>query len=83
MENQKKSKLISEIIMPQSVLNKNTEALDLYKTTDGILKETIDILEKTAIALGRQKRYEYSFGSTQNCEINHHAVPTTTSSYKI
>lgn len=81
MKNQKK--LISEKIMPQSVLNKNTETLQIYKKTDAILKETMDILEKTAVALGRKKKYEYSFGLTQNCKIDHHAIPPTTASYKI
>ena len=79
----KNPKLVSETILPQSILDENIETLDIYKETADILKETTDILEQTAIALGKKQSYEYSFSSTQNCEINHHAIPPTTASYKI
>ncbi len=78
-----KKSLISEKILPSSVLDKNTETLSLYKETDDILKEVDDILEKISIALGKKSQYEYRFCSTQNCRINYHAIPSTTASYKI
>lgn len=65
-----KSKLKTEEVLPESVLEQNTEALELYKETDDLLKETVDVLEQTDIALGRKKIYTYSSNSTKNCEIN-------------
>ena len=83
MANQKQSKLSTEKVLPESILEQNIEALELYKDTDGLLKETADILEQTAIALGRKKVYTYSSNSTKNCEINHYGISLTTESYKI
>jgi len=79
----KQSKLSTEEVLPKSILEQNMEALELYKETDGLLKETTDVLEQTAIALGRKKIYTYSSNSTKNCEINHHGISLTTESYKI
>ena len=76
-------KLVSEKILPSSVLDENTEALDLYKETDDILKETADIIKKADIAMGRKQAYRYIFSSTKNSEINRHAIPPTTASYKV
>jgi len=73
-----KSKLLSEKILPKKALNENAEALEFYKT----YKEISDVSEKIDIAMGRKQTYKYSSGSTQNCEINHHAIPTA-KSYKI
>ena len=75
----KNIKLLSEKVMPQSVLNENAKAVEFYKK----YKKIADISEKIDIAMGRKQIYKYSFGSTQNCEINHHAIPPTTKSYKI
>ena len=83
MTTQKQSKLSTEEVLPKSVLEQNTEALDLYKETDDLLKETADILEQVDIALGRKKIYTYSSNSTKNCEINHYGISLTTESYKI
>ena len=83
MTTQKKSKLITEEILPKSILEQNREALELYKETDGLLKETTDVLEKIDIAMGRKKTYTYSSNSTKNCEINHYGISLTTESYKI
>ena len=79
----RKSKLVTEEILSQSILDQNTEALELYKETDHILKETTDILEQTALALGKKKTYTYSSNSTKNCEINHYGIPLTTKPYKV
>jgi len=79
MSSQKKPKLLSEKILPEKVLNENAEALEFYKT----YKEIADVSEKIDIAMGRKQTYKYSSGSTQNCEINHHAITPTTKSYKI
>ena len=79
----RKSKLVAEEVLSKSVLDRNTEALELYKETDSLLKETTDVLEQTAIALGRKKTYTYSSNSTQNCKINPHVVALTTESYQV
>ena len=79
MPNQKKSKLVSEKILPKTTLDENAKALDFYRT----YKKISDISEKIDIAMGRKQIYKYSSSSTQNCEINHHAIPSTTKSYKI
>ena len=76
-------KLVSEEIPPSSVLDENTKVLDLYKETTDILKETADIIEQADIAMGRKQVYKYTFGSTKNSEINRHAIPPTTASYKV
>ena len=83
MTNQKRSKLVTEEILHDSILEQNTESLELYKETDNLLKETSDILEQVNIALGRKKVYKYISGSTRNCKINHDAILPTTTSYKI
>ncbi len=77
MSNQKK--MLSEQIMPKTVLDENAKALEFYRT----YKEISGISEKIDIAMGRKQVYKYSSNSTQNCEINHHAIPPTTKSYKI
>ena len=59
-------KLVVEEVLPKSVLGQNTEALELYKETDGLLKETADILEQMDIAMGGKKVYRYISISTQN-----------------
>ncbi|MCY4512745.1 MAG: hypothetical protein OXB86_03555 [Bdellovibrionales bacterium] len=79
----RKSKLAAEEVLPKSALDRNTEALELYKETDSLLKETANILEQMDIALGRKKVYKYSSSSTQNCEINHNVVSLTTESYQV
>ena len=79
----RKSKLASEEVFSKSVLDRNTEALELYKETDNLLKETTDLLEQAAIALGGKKAYTYSSNSTKNCKINHYGISFTTESYKI
>ncbi len=48
-----------------------------------LYKEISDVKEKIDIAMGRKSIYKYSSASTQNCEINNHAIPPTTTSYKI
>jgi len=78
MSSQKKPKLLYEKILPGKVLNENAEALEFYRT----YKEIADVSEKIDIAMGRKQTYKYSSGSTQNCEINHHAITSTTKSYK-
>ncbi len=83
MASQKQSKLSTEQVLPNSVLDQNAEALELYKETADILKETTDVLEQMAIALGKKRTYIYRSNSTKNCEINHHAISLTTESYKI
>ena len=65
--------------MQKTVLDENAKALEFYKT----YKEISSISEKIDIAMGRKQTYKHSSNSTQNCEINHHAVPPTTKSYKI
>lgn len=85
-----KSKLLTEQILPPSILKPNKTALDLYKETAGILKETNDILEETkdilkqtAIALGRnEKKYIYRSSSTKNIKINCDRISLITESYK-
>ena len=79
MKSQKKSKLVSEEILSKSVSGENTEALEFYKK----YKEISDITEKIDIAMGRKKIYKYSSGSTQNFEIDTHAIPPTIQSYKV
>ena len=83
MESKRKSKLTTEEVMPKSILEQNAEALELYKETDGLLKETTDILEKIDIAMGRKKIYKYSSGSTQDFEIDPRAIPPAVQSYKV
>ena len=83
MKSKKKSKLTTEAVLSKPILEQNMEALELYKETDGLLKETADVLEQTDIALGRKKTYTYSSNSTKNCEINHYGISLTTESYKI
>ena len=78
-----KTKLTTEEVLPQPVLEENREALDLYKETAEILKETNEILEATDIALGRKKVYTYTSGSTKDLEIKDYDIPLTTDSYKI
>ena len=77
MSNRKK--LISEQIMPKAVLDENSKALKFYRE----YKEISGISEKISIAMGRKQTYKYSSNSTQNCEINHHAISSTEKSYKI
>jgi len=77
MSSQKK--LLSEQVMPKTVLDENAKALEFYKT----YKEISDISEKIDIAMGRKQTYKYSSGSTKNCEINHHAITPTTKSYSM
>ena len=76
MSSQKK--LLSEKILPEKALNENAKALEFYRT----YKEIADVSEKIDIAMGRKQTYKYSSGSTKNCEINHHAIPTA-KSYKV
>ena len=78
-----KTKLETEKVLPQPILEENKEALDLYKETTEILKETYKVLEETDIALGRKKVYTYMPCSTENIEINHDKISLTTDSYKI
>ncbi len=79
MTTQKKSKLTTEEILPESVLNENAKALEFYKT----YKEISDIAEKIDIAMGRKKIYKYSSGSTKNFEIDTDALPPSIQSYKV
>ena len=87
MTTQKKSKLITEEILPQSGLNETAKAgldetakaLEFYKT----FKEISDITEKIDIALGRKKIYTYSSGSTKNFEIDTDALPPPIQSYTV
>ena len=74
----RKSNLAAEEVLPKSVLDRNAEALDLYKETNSFLKETSDILEQMDIALGRKKACKYISNSTKNCEINYNAISLTT-----
>ena len=74
-----RKKLLSEQVMPKIVLDENAKALEFYRT----YKEISGISEKIDIAMGRKQTYKYSTGSTKNCEINHHAIISTTKSYKI
>ncbi len=70
----KKLELTSSKIMSKEVLYENTEALELYKQH----QKTKDILERTAIALGRKKVFKTISSSTSACEINPHAIYSTT-----
>ena len=79
MSNQKESKLVSEKILSKAVLDENAKALEFYKK----YKEIAAITEKIDIALGRKKIYRYSSGSTQNFEIDTHAIPPTVQTYKV
>ena len=79
----KKSKLVTEKVLPRTVLEQNAESLELYKKTDSVLRETADILEQIDIALGRKKVYTYSSSSTKNCRINYDAISLTTESYQV
>ena len=72
-------KLVSEEILPSSVLDENAQALEFYRQ----YKEISDITEKIDIAMGRKQVYRYTSGPTKTSEINHHAIPPTTSSYKV
>jgi len=79
----RKSKLTSEKTLPKSILDQNTEALELYKEADSLLKETADILEQTDIALGRKKTYKTSRVSTLDYKIKQHDIFLTTESYQV
>ena len=79
MKSQKQSKIVSEELLSESVLDENTRALEFYKK----YKEIASITEKIDIAMGRKKIYKYSSGSTQNFEIDTHAIPPTVQSYKV
>ena len=79
MSSKKSEKLVSEEVFPQAVSDENTKALEFYKQ----YREIADITEKIDIAMGRKQTYKYTFGSTENCEINHHAIPHRTDSYKV
>ena len=70
----KRSELTSSKIISKEVLRKNTEALELYKQH----QNTKDILERTAIALGRKKVFKTISSSTSDCEINFHAIYSAT-----
>ena len=75
----KTPKLRTEEILPESVVNENAKALEFYKT----YKAISDIAEKIDIAMGRKKIYKYSSGSTQNIEIDTHALPPAIQSYTV
>ena len=79
MKSQNKSELVSEELLSKSVSGENTKALEFYKK----YKEIASITEKIDIAMGRKKIYKYSSGSTQNFEIDTHAIPPTVQSYKV
>ena len=70
----KKPELTSSKIISKEVLRENTEALELYKRH----QNTKDILERTAIALGRKKVFKTISSSTSDCEINPHAIYSAT-----
>ena len=79
MTDKKRPKLLSERILPLSALEENAKTLEFYKQ----YREIVDITEKIDIAMGRKQVYKYTSGSTKNTEINYHAIPPTTASYKI
>ncbi len=79
MKNKKQSTLTTEKVLPEFVLNENAKALEFYKT----YKAISDIAEKIDIAMGRRKIYKYSSGSTQNIEIDPHALPPAIQSYTV
>ena len=70
----KKSGFTASKVLPKDTLYKNERALGLYRQH----QETKDILERTAIALGRKKVFKTISSSTQDCEINLHAICSTT-----
>lgn len=60
--------------MPKEALDQNRDILEFYRQH----QKTKDILERTAIALGRKKVYKTISTSTSNCEINTDAIYSTT-----
>ena len=84
MSNKKQpKKSVSEEILPSSVLelapDEIAAALEFYRQ----YREIADIIEQIDIAMGRKQIYKYTCASTEDIEIDRHAIPPTTESYKI